>query len=130
MIATDILRVLCVDDNRALAETMSSLLNILGYDADAYFDGESALAAARDFPADAYILDIQMRGMDGCELAEQIRSEFGAHPLLIAVSGWADEVNKHRLAQAGFNHVFTKPANPRLVIAALSEFADQELAIV
>jgi PleD family two-component response regulator len=67
-------RVLIVDDNRDAAESLSTLLNILGARASVAYSGREALNVLDAIHPEAVLLDIGMPGMDGYEVAQQIRS--------------------------------------------------------
>jgi len=75
------LNVLVVDDNRDGANSMAQLLTIFGASVDVRYCGEAALEG--QLRADACVLDLSMPGMDGCELAAQIRAFGGRQPLLV-----------------------------------------------
>jgi two-component system OmpR family response regulator len=106
-------RVLVVDDNRDAAETLSFLLARHGYEVETRFDGPSALAAAEAFEPDACVLDINMPGMDGYDLARRLRARAPARPPVLAtVTAYRDFDHVERAAEAGFDLYFTKPAEP------------------
>jgi CheY-like chemotaxis protein len=113
-------RVLVVDDNRDAATSMSQLLSVAGFDVRTYFDGPSALAAVGDFVPEACVLDISMPGMDGYELARQIRERLPDRPPLLAtMTAHGHYSHLEQAADAGFDLQFTKPADPQEVIREL-----------
>jgi CheY-like chemotaxis protein len=114
-------RVLCVDGYPDTATSEAALLVLAGYDAQVCTDGPAGLAAVRDFSPDACVMNVQLQGMDGYELARRIRAEFGDRVLLVAVTGWTGEAVADRLAAAGFDRVFLKPVDPVRLIRALDE---------
>ena len=115
-------RVLVVDDNRDAATTMSQLLSLAGFEVETCFDGPTALAAAGRFNPEACLLDINMPGMDGYELARQLRARFADHPPVFAtMTAYGNYSHLEKAADAGFELQFTKPADPRDVIAQLKE---------
>jgi CheY-like chemotaxis protein len=62
------------------------------------------------------VLDIHMPGMDGCELARNIRAEVGDAVRLVAVTGVTGGEHDNRIAAAGFDARFAKPADlPALI---------------
>ncbi len=106
------LRVLVVDDNHDAADSLGMLLQYLGADVRVAYDGPSALAAARTYQPSLALLDIGMPGMDGYELARQIRKEPSLQSLtLIALTGWGQAEDRRRSRAAGFNDHLVKPAN-------------------
>jgi CheY-like chemotaxis protein len=100
-------RVLIVDDNRDASEALSMLLQRSGYVTKIFSDGTAALETAREFKPDAAVLDIGLPGMNGYDLARQLRNTF-PKILLIALSGWRqDETAVH---EAVFDNYLIKPA--------------------
>jgi len=111
-------RILVADDNTDAAESLSLILQMAGHETRVARDGTEALAIARQFQPDTMVLDIAMPGLDGLELARQIRGEpWGRPVLLIAASGWGQAVDKERSRAAGFDHHLVKP----LAFAALEK---------
>jgi PAS domain S-box-containing protein len=117
-------RVLVVDDNLDAAESLRMLLELQGHSARAVHDGAGALDALREFPADVVLLDIGLPDVDGYHVARQMRSRFGANcPTLIALSGWGQEQDKERAAEAGLEAHFTKPIDPEALSRLLAKRA-------
>ena len=115
-------RVLVVDDNHDAATTMSQLLTAAGFEVKTCFDGPTAIAAVDGFTPDACLLDINMPGMDGYDLARQIRDRFpGRPPLFATMTAYGDNSHLERAVDAGFDLQFTKPASPHDVIEQLRE---------
>jgi PAS domain S-box-containing protein len=105
-------RVLVVDDNRDAAAMLHLMLNTQGYDCRSVFDGPSALAAASEFSPHAVVLDLGMPGMNGLEVARELRRDRRYQKvLLIAVTGWDKEEDRRLTAEAGFDHHFAKPVS-------------------
>lgn len=71
------LRVLCVDDNRDVADSTAELLRLVGFEARACYDGPTALAEAAAFLPSVCLIDLNMPGMDGDELATRLRAQAG-----------------------------------------------------
>jgi CheY-like chemotaxis protein len=115
-------RVLVVDDNKDAAETLGVLLEAAGYEVQTCFDPEAALAAADRFGPDACVLDINMPGMDGYELARKLREKDPEHPPVLAtVTAYEDYSHLTRAADAGFDLHFTKPADPAELLDQLGD---------
>jgi CheY-like chemotaxis protein len=105
-------RVLVVDDNRDAALTIGLLLDEAGYQVETYFDGVGALEAAGRFGPDACVLDINMPGMDGYELARRLREKLPGRPMVFAtLTAYSDYAHLKRAADSGFDLQFTKPAD-------------------
>ena len=103
-------RILVVDDNQDSADSLATLLHMLGHEVKTANDGESALAAADQFRPDVAILDIGLPKVNGYDLAKQIREQaWGRDVVLVALTGWGQEQHRRRSAESGFNHHLTKP---------------------
>lgn len=101
-------RILVVDDNRDAVEMMETLLLLEGHTVQTAFDGNSALARAKEFAPEICLCDIRMPEMDGYELAEKLRKIL-PDALLISLSGWGQEKDRQRSFESGFNHHLIKP---------------------
>jgi signal transduction histidine kinase len=117
-------RVLVVDDHADGATSMCRLLRVLGYDARQASDGLAGLDAAAEFRPDVALLDIAMPRLSGYEVARRLRAEpWGKRMLLIAVTGWGQDGDKQRAADAGFDCHLTKPVAVADLTRALSSIA-------
>jgi PAS domain S-box-containing protein len=115
------LRILVVDDNVDSATTMAALLAMYGHEVRTAHDGLQALEEVSGFRPDVAILDIGMPKMNGYTVATRIREVMGeAQPLLIAVTGWGQQKDRHRSKAAGFDHHLVKPVDPAALSALLS----------
>ena len=102
--------VLVVDDHHDSAECLGMLLEALGAVVRVAHDGSEALAAFDECRPAAVLLDIGMPGMDGYEVARQIRGRaVGKRVSLIALTGWSQEKHRRRARKAGFDHYLLKP---------------------
>jgi DNA-binding response OmpR family regulator len=100
------LRLLVVDDNRDAADSLAMLLEMWGHQPRVAYDGPAALREAEAEPPDAVLLDLGMPGLDGYDLAQDLRPA-----ALIAVTGFADSAHRDRADAAGFDHFFVKPVD-------------------
>jgi two-component system, OmpR family, response regulator len=115
-------RILVVDDNKDAATTLGILLANSGYHVETCFDGCSALATAERFDPDACVLDINMPGMDGYELARRLRAKRPDRPPVFAtVTAYEDYKHLETAADVGFDLHFTKPADPGDVAEQLAD---------
>lgn len=105
-------QIVVADDNRDAADSLAMILKLGGHSVHVAYDGREALHAVRAYRPHLAILDIGMPEHDGCDVARQLRQEPWAHTLvLIALTGWGQDVDRRRTAAAGFDHHFTKPVN-------------------
>ena len=115
-------RVLVVDDNADAAQTVAMLLEVLGHEASVEYDPLQALACARERSFDAFVLDIGLPGMDGHELARQIRAlPRAAGALFIALTGYGQQQDRDASKAAGFHYHFVKPADVDALAQALAK---------
>jgi PAS domain S-box-containing protein len=113
-------RVLVVDDNQDAADSLALLLRLAGQDAWTAYDGPSALVRAREFRPEVVFLDIGMPGMDGYEVARQLRASPELPGIkLVALTGWGQEEDRRRSAEAGFDRHMVKPVEPEALRKAL-----------
>jgi two-component system, OmpR family, response regulator len=122
MVAGMPLKVLCVDDNRDAATSLAALLRLHGLDARCTFDGLDGWRIAGRFRPDVCVLDVNLPGLDGCELARRLREEFGSGVLLVALADGGTEY-ADRVDDAGFDWLFTKPTTPAALLDVFGEFA-------
>ncbi len=107
------LRVLVVDDNVDTAQTLVMLLQLQGYETCTAHTGPAAIVAAHRYRPEVILLDIGLPGMDGFEVAKQLRAapEF-ADTFIVAASGFARERDRCRAAEVGINMYLVKPYDP------------------
>jgi two-component system CheB/CheR fusion protein len=87
-------------------------------------EGPAALELARSFRPEIVILDIGLPGMNGYEIARQLRQESGFQEvLLIALTGYGQEDDRQRCEEVGFNYHLVKPVDPGVLRKLLSTVA-------
>ncbi len=90
-------RILVVDDNRNVAESVAILLRQSGHDVRTAHDGLEAVPMAATFRPDVVLLDIGLPNIDGYETARQLRQQSGGNDVtLIALTGWVHDDDKRR----------------------------------
>lgn len=102
-------RILVVDDIRDAADSLQMVLSDLGYEALVAYDGETALKLFEAGDFTVILLDLDMPGMDGFEVAQRMRKSSAACPPIIAVTGWGDLRTKIRARSAGMVCCLVKP---------------------
>jgi signal transduction histidine kinase/ActR/RegA family two-component response regulator len=102
--------VLVVDDNLDAAEGLAELLRASHFEVRVAGDGIEALRVIEGFRPEIGLLDIGLPAMDGYELARRLRLAVPAIRL-IAISGYAQEVDVTRSRAAGFEHHLAKPVD-------------------
>jgi CheY-like chemotaxis protein len=118
------LHVLVVEDCIDTATTMAMLLRMHGHQVEIAQDGPSAIDRARQDKPDVVLLDIGLPGMSGYEVTPHLRECLrDKPPLIIAVTGYAQESDCRRSAEAGIDLHLVKPVDPLDLIHILSRFA-------
>jgi PAS domain S-box-containing protein len=103
-------RVLVVDDNKDSAESMAVLLRLAGHEVDTAHDGLAALSCAVRSRPEVVLLDIGLPGMNGYDVAKEIRSSAGCDGIrLVAMTGYGQEEDRRHAIEAGFDAHFVKP---------------------
>jgi CheY-like chemotaxis protein len=106
------MRVLIVDDNRDAADSLTMVLDSLGFEAVAEYDPASALNRSCTEGFDAFLLDIGLPGMTGHELARRLRQQREtALALMVAVTGYGGDEDRRLSRSAGFDHHLVKPVD-------------------
>ena len=121
------LRILIVDDNRDSVTTMTMLLRRLGHQTFTAFDGEEAVAAAREFNPQVVLLDIGLPKLNGYEVCRWIRAQNQAHKVtIIAQTGWGQEETRQKTNEAGFDYHLVKPLDPNALRKILNNLTMTE----
>ena len=112
------MRVLVVEDEAALRETLKVRLTEAGFTVDVAQDGEEGLFAGREYPLDVAIIDLGLPKLAGLEVIRRLRAEGKAFPILIltARDNWQDKVEG---LQAGADDYVPKPFHFEEVLARL-----------
>jgi CheY-like chemotaxis protein len=115
------LRVLVVDDGEDNRESLGRLVQSWGHEVRLAHDGPSALEAFVLFRPHTVLLDIGLPGLDGWQVAQQIRQHDGGATLLVAITGYGQEGDRVRSCVAGIDIHLVKPAEPAEVRRLLAE---------
>ncbi len=113
------MRVLIVEDERLLTDSIAELLREKGFETDVAYEGETGLEYARLGVYDLLILDVMMPGMDGYQLARRVRGQHLNTPILMltAKSGLEDRITG---LNAGADYYLTKPFDVRELLACVN----------
>ena len=123
------MRILVVDDNRDAADSLGTMLGMLGIDVRSAYDGEDAVRIAGEFRPSVMLLDIGLPKLNGYQACQAIRQQpWGRHMVIIAVTGWGQEDDKRKARDAGFDHHMVKPVDPRKLIELLNTLPAHEAA--
>jgi PAS domain S-box-containing protein len=114
-------RVLVVDDNVDAAESTALLLRLWGHDVRLAHNGPEAVRAAEEYRPEIVLLDIGLPGMNGYDVARQLRQRPESQKaLLVAVTGYGQEQDRRRTQESGFDRHLTKPVDPTALEAIVA----------
>lgn len=113
-------RVFVVDDEKLISDTLSAILRLHGYDTHAFYDAQSALAACEEMTPEIVISDVMMPGMNGVEMAVQIRKRFPLCRILLFSGQSSTQGFLESAETEGYVFDFlTKPVHPKDLLARL-----------
>ena len=113
------MKILIIEDEKLLADSLKALLEKKGFDVECVYDGESGAEYAETGVYDLLILDVMMPKMDGFEVASSVRAKRCGTPILMltARSGLEDRI---RGLNAGADYYLTKPFDTRELLACVN----------
>jgi CheY-like chemotaxis protein len=117
------LRVLIVEDWPDIADSLAMLLELHAHQVHIANDGQTAIDAVPAFAPDVVLIDIGLPGIDGYEVARQLRAQYARSDLrLIALTGYMPPEDESRSRESGFDHYIMKPVDPDQIIALLDSY--------
>lgn len=107
------LRVVVIDDNRDSADSLAMLLQLKGHDVRIAYHGKEGIDVIRHFPPELILLDLALPDVDGYSVLRTLRSQrlIGRATTVVAMTGFGQESDKERSAQAGFDVHLVKPVD-------------------
>jgi CheY-like chemotaxis protein len=115
------LKVLVVDDNPDVVDTLKMLLEMNGNTAHAAYDGLEAVKVAEEIRPDVILLDIGLPKIDGYETCRRIRErDWGRRVMVYALTGLGQDDDLDRSRQTGFDMHLTKPVAPEVLLTVLA----------
>jgi CheY-like chemotaxis protein/two-component sensor histidine kinase len=115
-------RVLIVDDNEDASESLALVLRLMGHEIATASDGLAALNIAKSFLPELILLDIGMPALNGYETAARIREQPWSRGVrLVALTGWGQDADRKRSAEAGFDLHLVKPIDPAEIERLLAD---------
>jgi CheY-like chemotaxis protein len=119
-------RILVVDDEQTIANTLSWVLNKEGYETRAAYNGEGAVSIAQVFAPDVLICDFFMDGMTGLDAAIQIRDKYPLCKVLL-VSGHISmaELSQQAAEKSYEFEYLAKPVHPQTLLEELRKLLQE-----
>jgi CheY-like chemotaxis protein len=117
-------RLVLVEDNPDIGETLRDLLQILGHRVELAGDGLRGVQLALATRPDAALVDIGLPGIDGYEVAQRLRADpVGREMLLVALTGYGRPEDRERALEAGFDAHLVKPVDPEDLTSLIGELS-------
>jgi len=114
------LRIVLIDDNADIRETMQQLLECLGHEVAVAADGPSGVELVLNRKPQVALVDIGLPGLDGYQVARLLRAEIPAEQLrLVAMTGFGQSSDRDQALAAGFDSHLIKPARTDQIQRAL-----------
>jgi DNA-binding response OmpR family regulator len=105
-------RILIADDNPSNAELLDAHLDGRGYETRLVYNGEDAIAAARDWKPDLILLDVMMPKLSGFEVCRRLRADATTKDVAVLMVTALDQATDVETAvDAGTDDFITKPIN-------------------
>jgi len=134
-VSTNKAKILVIDDNQSVVETLANYLKAKAYDCLVGHDGYTAITLAAEYRPDLILMDIQMPGMDGLEAIKNIRnwqdkenpdiaSKIRKTPI-IALTALAMAGDREICIEAGGNEYLSKPVGLKLMIKTIKRLLDR-----
>ncbi len=113
------MRVLLIEDDQRLVDSLGSQLREAGYAVDVSTDGIEGLYVGEEFPIDLAIIDLGLPGLNGLDVIRRLRQGGRDFPILVltARSDWQDKVEG---LEAGADDYLTKPFQPEELMARIN----------
>lgn len=120
-------RIAVIEDNPANRELMAYLLKAFGHAPLEASDGVAGLELVRQEVPDIILCDLQLPGIDGYEIARQLKSDPALSSIpLVAVTAYAMVGDRDAVLAAGFDGYITKPITPELFVGQVEAFLNPD----
>ena len=113
------MKILIIEDEKLLADSLKTLLQGKGFDVEAVYDGQSGTEYAELGIYDLLILDVMMPGLDGYQVARKVRASRCSTPILMLTAKSSVEDRIQGL-NAGADYYLTKPFDTRELLACIN----------
>jgi len=118
-------RILIVDDDDALRESLEMVLRGEGYEVATACDGSTALTQIEEFPVDVVLCDVRMPGLDGFELLPQLSRKLRGAPIVMMSAYGTADLAIEAMKLGAYDYI-SKPFQPSEVILTLRKAQERE----
>ena len=112
------MKILLIEDEVLLSQSVAAMLRSRGYEVETAFDGDTGLEYAKLGIYDLVILDVMLPGLDGYQVARQLRSDHCAVPILM-LTAKSDVTDRIEGLNSGADYYLTKPFDSRELLACI-----------
>jgi DNA-binding response OmpR family regulator len=120
-------KILAVDDEALVGEAIKAILEANGHEVVFHQQGAPAIEDFHNTHFDAVLLDLGMPGMNGYQIAGEMKKHDPQVPILL-VTGWGDDVDQERIKSTGITMVIGKPFQPDELLERLSQLTEHQPA--
>jgi CheY-like chemotaxis protein len=114
-------RVVIVEDNRDVADSLGYLLGLRGYEVRVAHTGPEGVRLAQEWPPEVVLCDIGLPGLDGFGVAAALRQHPAtARARLIAVTAYDSDADRQHSQEVGFERHLVKPVDPGVLLEVLA----------
>jgi CheY-like chemotaxis protein len=121
-------RIVLVEDNVDIRETLTELLELDGYRVEGAADGPQGLTRILSEVPHVALIDVGLPGFDGYEVARRARSHLGDAQVLIAMTGYGQPDDRARAFEAGFDDHVVKPVSVEELSEAIERMRSKKTA--
>lgn len=112
------MKILLVEDEKRMVQALSSLLELEGYETDAFYDGEEGLLALQSEMYDLAVIDVMLPGLSGFEIVRQARKNGVQTPILL-LTAKSESEDKVEGLDSGADDYLTKPFDTNELLARI-----------
>ncbi|MFW6134768.1 MAG: response regulator [Elusimicrobiota bacterium] len=122
-------KILIVDDDESIRNTMAGILKKEGYQVDLKENGQSAIEAAKEESYDIALLDIKMPGINGVETFKKIK-DISPETIVMMMTAYAVDDLMNEAVQQGAKAVLNKPLDMRRVLGMIEKMGKKNLVLI
>src|SRR5712671_473738 len=121
-------KILIIDDDEQIASNVKLSFTLAGYQVEGLRDGRSAVTKVHEIQPDAIILDLNLPGMNGFRVCEQLRLETStrAIPIIVVSGSWKDAQDRIRSIEIGADDFLTKPFDSQELMARIKRMLQRK----